>query len=111
MNGWLQRQAASCKLQAASDKRQAKTGWKLEAGSQEFVFAVEERARPYACCAADSDLQLGQHPMAAWLPHQTQAFGFWLLAFGLKLEACGLRLAACGLLLAACCFQVKKTRP
>ncbi|WP_269687623.1 MULTISPECIES: hypothetical protein [Halopseudomonas] len=48
------RLAASCKLQATSDKRQAKTGWKLEAGSwkleagsQEFAFVVAERARPY----------------------------------------------------------------
>jgi len=123
MNGWLQRQAAeaSCKLQATCDKRQAKTGWKLEAGSwkleagswkleagswkleaKSLCLRLRKEQDLTACCAADSDLQLGQHPMAAWLPHQTQAFGFWLLAFGFKLAACGLLLAA---------FRSKKRAP
>ena len=113
MNGWLQRQAAeaSCKLQAASDMRQATSdkqkqagSWKLEAGSwkleaKSLCLRLRKEQDLTACCAADSDLQLGQHPMAAWLPHQTQAFGFWLLAFGFWLLALSLRLAACCLLL------------
>ena len=108
------RLAASCKRQATSDKRQAKTGWKLEAGSwkleaKSLRLWLRKEQDLTACCAADPDLQLGQHPMAAKLPHQTLAFGFWLLAFGFWLLAFGLKLAACSLLLAA--FRSKKRAP
>ena len=101
------RQAASCKRHATSDKQKQAGSWKLEAGSwkleaKSLCLRLRKEQDLTACCAADSDLQLGQHPMAAWLPHQTQAFGFWLLAFGFKLAACGLLLAA---------FRSKKRAP
>jgi len=108
MNGWLQRQAAeaSWKLEAGSWKLEAGS-WKLEAGSwkleaKSLRLWLRREQDLTACCAADPDLQLGQHPMAAKLPHQTLAFGFWL-------EACSLQLAACCLLLAA--FRSKKRAP
>ncbi|GMQ55162.1 hypothetical protein YSKK_30250 [Halopseudomonas aestusnigri] len=87
MNGWLQRQAAeaSRKLQATSDKRQATSKNKLEAKSLRLWLRKEQDLT--ACCTADPDFQFGQHPMAAKLPHQTLAFGFWLLAFGFWLLA------------------------
>jgi hypothetical protein len=49
MNGWLQRQAAeaSHKPQASSFKLQASSFKQKQAGSQEFAFVVEQRARPY----------------------------------------------------------------
>ena len=69
---------------ATSHKLQASSKNKLEARSLRLWLSKEQDLT--ACCAADPDLQLGQHPMAAKLPHQTQAFG-------LKLAACGLRLS------------------
>ena len=98
------RLAASHKPQATSFKLQASSKNKLEARSLRLWLSKEQDLT--ACCAADPDLQLGQHPMAAKLPHQTQAFGLWLAACGLRLAACGLRLVACGLRLSG-----QKTRP
>jgi hypothetical protein len=80
MNGWLQRQAAeaSHKPQATSFKLQASSKNKLEAKSLRLWLSKEQDLT--ACCTADPDFQFGLYPMAAKLPHQTQAFGFWLLA-------------------------------
>ncbi|MDL2200970.1 hypothetical protein QQF45_18175 [Halopseudomonas aestusnigri] len=85
-------QAASCKRQATSDKRQASSKNKLEAKSLRLWLRKEQDLT--ACCTADPDFQFGQHPMAAKLPHQTLAFGFWLLAFGFWLLAFGFWLLA-----------------
>ena len=63
---------------ATSHKLQASSKNKLEARSLRLWLSKEQDLT--ACCAADPDFQFGLYPMAAKLPHQTQAFGFWLLA-------------------------------
>ena len=63
---------------ATSHKLQASSKNKLEARSLRLWLSKEQDLT--ACCTADPDFQFGLYPMAAKLPHQTQAFGFWLLA-------------------------------
>tara|TARA_R100000049_G_C1957042_1_gene115425 strand:+ start:6925 stop:7170 length:246 start_codon:yes stop_codon:yes gene_type:complete len=73
-------QAASCKLQATSDKQKQAGSWKLEAKSLCLRLRKEQDLTPVArqtltCSSGSTRWQLGCHTKPRLL-----AFGFWLLA-------------------------------